>query len=361
MKPKPDLKEDQPIVTLRHIAKAANVSKAAVGYALQNKPGVSGETRKRIIEIARQLGYIPDARLASFMTSVRKTREKGPLPIAWLNTHAYEDAWKKYKFLAPYFEGASERCASLGFRLDPIWVRRPGLTMSRLSRSLYQRGIEGVIISHPARHLRLQWAHLACVSLEGALLAPPLDRVMTDTNFNLLLAWKTLKRLGYRRIGICLQEEVDRFSNHVIRSTAHYLYRTSLPHQRVQPLFHSHHHADEKKREECLQWVRDERPQVVIGHDSRLLDWLESVGYQVPDACGIVHLAIDDDVSDWAGIFSNRKSAGSAAAERVITLASNRQFGVPPVPLNSMIRGKWHTGKTLLLHPPDLKPFIRRS
>jgi LacI family transcriptional regulator len=355
------VKEDQSPITLRHIAEVAGVSKAAVGYALQNKLGVGSETRKRILEIARRLGYIPDARLASFMTKVRHTREKGPLPVAWLNTHAREDAWQKYKFLTPYFEGASERCASLGFRLDPIWVRRPGMTMSRLSQTLYQRGVEGVIVSHPVRHLRLQWNHLASVSLEGALLAPSLDRVMTDTNFNLLLAWKTLKRLGYRRIGICLQEEVDRFSHHMIRSTAQYLYRTAPARDRVRPLFHSHHSTDEMKGAEVGPWITSERPEVVIGHDSRLVHWIERAGHRVPEECGVVHLALDDDVGDWSGIYSNRRAAGRAAAERVISLVHHRQFGVPAVPMNSMIRGTWRMGATILPKGAGLKVIAPRK
>ena len=62
----------------------------------------------------------------------------------------------------------------------------------------------------------------------------------------------------------------------------------------------------------------------------------------------MVHLAIDDDVSDWAGVYSNRRTAGSAAAQRVISLVYTRQFGVPSVPLNTMIRGTWRAGSTLL-------------
>lgn len=43
--------------TIADIAEAAGVSKGAVSYALNGKPGVSGATRERILEIARQLGW----------------------------------------------------------------------------------------------------------------------------------------------------------------------------------------------------------------------------------------------------------------------------------------------------------------
>ena len=173
---------------------------------------------------------------------------------------------------------------------------------------------------------------------------------MVDANFNLLLAWKSLIRLGYQRIGACLAEDFDRNSYHMIRSTLHYLHATTPLRHQVRPLIHSHNITGAELRSEVLEWVRSERPQVVIGHDNRLVEWLESDGYRIPDDCGVAHLAIDDDVIEWAGVYSNRKLVGSAAVERVTSLIYNRQFGVPAFPLTSTIRGKWHSGSTL---PPQ--------
>lgn len=47
--------------TILDIARAAGVSKGAVSYALNGRPGVSVETRARILGIAEELGWIPSS------------------------------------------------------------------------------------------------------------------------------------------------------------------------------------------------------------------------------------------------------------------------------------------------------------
>src|SRR5262245_1905712 len=57
-------------VTIRHIAERAGVSKGAVSYALNGRPGVSEDTRDRILAIARELGWYPN-RAARALSAAR--------------------------------------------------------------------------------------------------------------------------------------------------------------------------------------------------------------------------------------------------------------------------------------------------
>jgi LacI family transcriptional regulator len=345
-----------------NIARIAGVSTAAVSFALQNKPGVSPATRERIWSIAKKLGYAPDARIASWMARVRDAKSKDLLPIAWLNTSWQKDSWRKYLFHTPYLEGAGARAVELGYKIEEIWFHEPGMTMQRLSKILYQRGIEGVIVTHPARHLRLDWNHLASVSLGASLLAPRLHRVMADLNFNLLLALKSLKRLGYRRIGIALTQELDSASHYTLRATVRDLYFNAPAEERIPPLFHSRFAYREKDsysgtlEMEAVAWIRQYRPQVIVGHDGRLVEWAEKAGYRVPSDIGVVHLALDDDAGDWAGIHSRRREVGATAVEWLVSLMRNRQFGVPKTPLIISVRGSWQMGKTLRVERPKSGP-----
>jgi LacI family transcriptional regulator len=338
------------------IARAAGVSRTTVALVLQNRPGVGQAMRERIVRLARKLNYAPDARMAMRMAQVREAKTKDLLPIAWLNTTDSRDSWQKYQFLSPYLEGTRERCLQLGYRLEEFWTQEPRMPVSRLSQILYQRGIEGAIVTWPARHLRLRWEHLAGVALGGALLAPRFHRVSEDAHFNLTLAIKVLRRHGYRRIGICLADQVDRFARRIYRTVAYHLYATVPPSERVKPLFHPIEMMEPTdKQAQIAAWLKRERPEVIIGHDSTLVQWVEESGYRVPGDIGVVHLAVDDDVLDWAGIYSKRREIGATAAEWLVALMRNRQFGATKSSLSILLRGSWHPGKTLLIPNPRQK------
>jgi DNA-binding LacI/PurR family transcriptional regulator len=57
-------------ITIRDIAERAGVSKGAVSYALNGRPGVSSDTRDRILAIADELGWYPN-RAARALSAAR--------------------------------------------------------------------------------------------------------------------------------------------------------------------------------------------------------------------------------------------------------------------------------------------------
>ncbi len=55
--------------TISEVARAAGVSKGAVSFALNGRPGVAEETRARILEVAKVLGWTPSHRARALSTS----------------------------------------------------------------------------------------------------------------------------------------------------------------------------------------------------------------------------------------------------------------------------------------------------
>jgi len=342
-------------VSLSQIAAVAGVSKTTVSYVMRNFPGPARETREHVLKVAGKLGYSPDPRLSSWMAQVHKAKEKDLQPIIWLDTNGELEGWSKFKFLSPYLEGASARALELGYRIEIFRGLGDVMSMQRVSQIIYQRGVDAVIVTQFARHIHLQWDYLAAVGLEGNLITPQLDQVKTDYLYNLLLALTRLKLSGYRRIGIYLPADIVHNSYHAVKIAAQYFQASTPTADRVPPLFYQPKAWMERQKRELelesqvVAWVRCHRPDVIVGFHNQLEDWLKAAGFRVPEEIGLVHLATDDDVSDWAGICSMRRKIGATAVERVISLRQNHQFGIPATPVSMVIRGVWHPGRTLLI------------
>ncbi|PPG59646.1 LacI family transcriptional regulator, partial [Rathayibacter sp. AY2B7] len=56
--------------TILDVAREAGVSKALVSFALNDRPGVSPDSRERILRVAAELGYRPSLTARSLSTSV---------------------------------------------------------------------------------------------------------------------------------------------------------------------------------------------------------------------------------------------------------------------------------------------------
>jgi len=57
-------------VTMADVAEQSSVSLSTVSLVLRDKPGVGSETRQRVLDVARELGYIPKNPLASYISNL---------------------------------------------------------------------------------------------------------------------------------------------------------------------------------------------------------------------------------------------------------------------------------------------------
>ncbi|OAS14335.1 LacI family DNA-binding transcriptional regulator [Paenibacillus oryzisoli] len=97
---------------MEDIAKLAGVSKSAVSFALSGKPGISNETRERVLEIARENGYTPKPKLSANEGSVKSLTF-----LVFTNSGIVLEAYYQQPFFRELIHFIEERCRVKGYSL----------------------------------------------------------------------------------------------------------------------------------------------------------------------------------------------------------------------------------------------------
>jgi len=89
---------------INEIAELANVSKTAVSFALNNKPGISADTRSKILEIAKNLDVKP--RIKKPPTNTKA----GKIGFLKISSHGHIVNRDHDVFIADYIYGINQEC-----------------------------------------------------------------------------------------------------------------------------------------------------------------------------------------------------------------------------------------------------------
>jgi len=332
-----------PPVTLQQIADKAGVSRMTVSRALRNSPKVTKATAARIQALAISLGYKPDPliqRLTSHLAQIHR-RSDGQV-IAWINPWNESVPWRGQMPFYSMYLGAAARAQKLGFRLEEFRLRQPGMTGKKLSRILYQRGIECLILAPIPKgggHLTMDWDKFSAVAIGYSMIFPRMHRVGSHHQHAAREAIRQLYRRGYRRIGLLLTRDVNaRHNNSWLEAMAYYHFRSPKK-NRVKPLIQA-----EFSIKGIPRWLKEERPDSILTHDRRIREILTRAGYRNPEDIGLVFSDLDCAESTMAGIDQRYDLIGETATDMVIGQHHRNEKGVPPFPHTVMIEGHWVDG-----------------
>jgi LacI family transcriptional regulator len=123
-------------VTIKDIAKAAGVSHPTVSRALNNHPAISEATRDRIIELAQQMGYVPNASARGLKTS--RTRALGVI------MQQIDDP-----FWSEVLDGVDSVLHPEGYSLFIASTHNEKQREDGVVQAMVQRGVDGVILFAP--------------------------------------------------------------------------------------------------------------------------------------------------------------------------------------------------------------------
>ncbi len=356
-------------VTIRDLATATGLSIATISLAMRNHPRISCSTRERVQAAARELGYRVNPMMAAHWETIRARKT-----VSFQSVIAVISDWETvphlqaYPWIMPVFSALQARADALGYRLEEfsIAAATPGLrtaNLQRVLRMLKARGIYAfatIFSAHPsvyvdAREALHEFASVfICAeykhiehSMRG-LCHIPFHRANPDHYGNMLQLVERLRDAGYVRPGFWpnswaearLAGETTAAFNFAIQVLpAKNQLTVRWPKWKVDPPL-------EASRRDFLSWLREKKPDVVIGQRFEVKAWIESLGLRIPQDIGLAHTDLGPPEVGWSGMDCLLPRVAAAGADLLTAHLHRNERGLPDIPKDVRIEGVWVQGAT---------------
>lgn len=340
--------KDKLRVSLRSIATKAMVSPMTVSLALRNDPRIKARTRDHVHKVARKMGYTPDPEVSFAMSRLRQSgHSKHVLKLAFITHSEKHWDWRDSPAIQAYYEGARRRALELGCELEEFSATDQGMTPERLSIILHTRAIRGLILAPLPETkfgnvLDFQWDIFTSIALNYSVGSPALHRVCSD-NFRLMCqAYRELQTHGYNRIGIALSKDHDiRAGN--FWSAGYLRMQNDSGAGQLAPFI-----PEQWKPASFARWIECEKPDVIVGIGTPLVEAINACGLRVPDDVGYAHLDLSPAHHGITGMRHSHHLIGRAAIDQLLLGLSRNELGVPSHPCSVLIaEGIWEHGDTI--------------
>jgi DNA-binding LacI/PurR family transcriptional regulator len=271
-------------VTIRDIAERAGVSKGAVSYALNGRPGVSDDTRERILAIARDLGWYPNR--AARALSASRAEACGLVLARPANTLALEP------FFMEFIAGAESELSARSMALTIQLVRDVEEEMEVYRRWWGERRVDGVLMLdlrvEDPRVEELTRVGLPAVVVGGPVAEGALPAVWHDEKSAVTEAVRYLAALGHEHIA-----HVAGVGDFVHTAQRMEGFRDAVDELSLRPSVETTDYTPESGARVTRRLLTSPDPPTAIIYDSDLLavtglGVAQQMGFVVPDDVSIV-------------------------------------------------------------------------
>ena len=180
-------------MTIREIAALAGVSPASVSLVINNRKGVSDETRRKVQAVVQEYGY----------TSASKKRKAQNSRLMVIKFHTHGATEENQGFIASIIDRIESECRRHAFEL--VMARCEGATAAETLRELMRDPPDGVILVgselNPEHYPLLDLVPVPTVVLDNNLHRGGVDSVVMANETIAASAVDYLYGLGHRDIG----------------------------------------------------------------------------------------------------------------------------------------------------------------
>lgn len=328
-------------VTIKDVAQAAGISLAATSYALRNSPKISSATRDRVQTVARELGYRPNARVASLMAHIRRAHARPAherLAFVWVHTSRSKAA--RDPFLRRVFRGARARAEQAGFALEEFWTGDAGMSDRRLEEILRARGIVGVVLSpvttsEASLALEWDWSRFSAAVIGNVTWTPELHHAGHHHYLGMRMALLELAKLGCTRPAAIIETNVNErakraweaafLTHHPAASRARTLIRLSTL----------------EKSGALAGWLQGLDADALLVSGRNVLDPPRVRALAAQRGLRLATLHWSADVPGLAGVDQCYDRVAAHAVDLVVAQLHNNECGAPELPSMMLFPGRW--------------------
>lgn len=333
---------------MQTIADRVGVSKTTVSRVLRNHPNHNSDTKKRILEVAEELGYRPNPLVSALMSDLGHNRGAGAdRSLALGLIHCLPHKRKLSEQMIELRRSAKLQAARQGYVLEEFYLNEPGMTPKRLIEIVNARGIQGVIFEHfwfPMERLEVDLSKLSAVAIGRSMMNPKVHRIDTDHFQAMAVAVEKLVERGYRRVGLVNTLPTESIVGY--RRVAAFKQVVELhPEIEVAPVFLPK--TVPALHREFKGWFEEQRPEVVASQHMHLYEHMGEMGLKVPEDVGFAHLDMHSDLVGFAGLMANWDLKGSIAANQLIDQINRNERGVPQQNHITVVEARWVDGPSI--------------
>lgn len=332
-------------VTLRDVARRAEVGYGTASRALSGRGSVAAETRARVQRAAEEMGFRPNAAASLLRSQGRVPRgDKGRLRVALLS---------RYNEGQTIFEDICQTLGMQGERFDPEWFSRPG----HMLKTLWNRGFHGLILDSQSlpwseeELARADWSNFSVVKWK---------RIHPQLKFHIV------RHSAFDYIREAIRQTLNRCPG----KTATLIWKSGSPEDdeaRLGALMVARESKlkpgqslvwrewtaskSDEVDETTLQWLKAERPQAILAFTASLLIPLKKAGWRFPqDAVFFSVLAPDRSWdNNLPGISGNEMRMDEVynrALGHLRNMIGRAERGFTDYPSEQVIGPKWKHGET---------------
>lgn len=183
-------------ITQQDIAVRLGISRQLVGFALNGSPAVAVETRERVCQTAKELGYDAYSNREARALIGRRYGQRAPTGMIAILIPPFGGTYiRDIPYFAPFLDGAENEAARRGLDVLFCSPREHGLP-----RLIAQQSVDGVICVafDPGFVRRVQALGLPVVNMGTDI--PSVRCLVADDRAGAKLATEHLLALGHRRI-----------------------------------------------------------------------------------------------------------------------------------------------------------------